>query len=208
MKSVFQALLWLAPVLAWAETPAKSLFVDGDPKAGEARAAVCAGCHGPGGDSAMPDWPKLAGQHAGYLNDQLAQYQSGARGNPIMLGQVIHLSERDRRDLAAYYAAQKHTPGLASEEAVAIAQPIYRAGVAESGVPACAACHGPTGAGNPASGYPRLGGQHAAYTAAQLRAYQTGQRAGSTQAQMMAAIAKNLSEEEIDALASYLSGLQ
>lgn len=208
MKRVLVALLLLAPALAWAETAPTSLFHEGDPKAGEAKAAVCSACHGVAGNSAMPDWPKLAGQHASYVSAQLQLYKSGVRNNALMSAQAINLSDQDMQDLAAYFSVQTHTPGVASEDAVALAQPIYRAGDAARGIPACSACHGPAGAGNPASNYPRLGGQHAAYTAAQLRAYKTGQRAGSAHAEMMIAVAKNLSEEEIDALASYLNGLQ
>lgn len=197
-----------------------SPFLKGDAAAGEAKAAVCVACHGVKGNSAVAIWPKLGGQGAVYTYNQLkafkcpadpaqaAAQKCGPRVNAIMAAQVAALSDQDMQDLAAYFAAQAHTPGVASKDAVPVAEKIYRAGIAEKGVPACAACHGPTGAGNPAASYPRVGGQHADYSAAQLKAYRSKERAGGANGQMMSAVAANLSDEEIAALASYLNGLQ
>lgn len=191
-----------------ADAGAASPFLKGDAKAGEAKAAVCAACHGAKGNSAVPAWPKLAGQGAVYTYTQLKQFKSGARNNAIMAGQVAALSDQDMQDLAAYFAAQDATPGVASKDAVAIGEKLYRAGAADRGLPACSSCHGPAGAGNPAAGYPHVGGQHAEYNAAQLNAYRKGERKAGTNGQMMAEIAAKLTDEEIAALASYLNGLQ
>lgn len=209
MKRVLLALVLCAPMTAAvAQASGKDPLTQGDAAAGATKAAACAACHGVGGDSAMPDWPKLAAQGGPYIATQLKLFKSGERKNPIMQAQAVPLSEQDMKDIGAYYAQQKAAPGLASKDAVAIAEPIYRGGVATRGIPACASCHGPNGAGNPAAGYPRLSGQHAKYAAAQLQAYRSGERAAGGNGQMMAAIAAKLSDQEIEALASYLNGLQ
>jgi cytochrome c553 len=182
----------------------------GDAEKGAAKAAVCAACHGPGGNSSNPEWPKLAGQHAPYALAQLQAFKSGARKNPLMNAQVAALSEQDMKDLAAYFAAQKPQPGIASPDAVPTAEALYRVGDAQRGLPACIACHGPQGAGNAAAAYPRIGGQHARYSATALR--QLHAEAASAGAQsnraVMAAVAAKLSDAEIEALASYVNGLQ
>lgn len=185
-----------------------SPFLKGDAKAGEAKAAVCAACHGPKGISAIPAWPKLAGQGAPYTYAQLKHFKDGSRNNAVMAAQVAALSDQDMQDLAAYFAAQTSAPGVASKEAVAKVEKVYRAGAADRGVPACAACHGPTGAGNPAAGYPHIGGQHADYTSLQLNAYRGGERKAGANGQIMSAVAAKLTDEEIAALASYINGLQ
>lgn len=192
----------------FAAEEAASPFLKGDAKAGEAKAAVCAACHGAGGNSAVPAWPKLAGQGAPYIYAQLKHFKDGSRNNPVMAGQVVALADQDMQDLAAYFAGQTQTPGVASKDAVATAQKVYRAGAADRGVPACASCHGPSGAGNPAAGYPRIGGQHADYSAAQLTAYRKGERKAGANGQIMSEVAAKLSDAEIAALASYLNGLQ
>lgn len=207
MKRVLLALMVCAPLsMAVAETGSDP-FVHGDVEAGAAAAAVCAACHGPGGKSAMPAWPKLAGQGASYTYSQLTAFKSGDRKNPVMQGQAAPLDDKKMRDLAAYFMAQEPAPGVASEQSIEIAEPIYRGGLAGRGIPACAACHGPTGAGNPAAAYPRIGGQHADYLAVQLRAYRAGERATGAGA-MMASVAAGLTDAEIDALASYINGLR
>ncbi len=196
-----------APVIA-AEAGAAQPFLQGDIKAGEAKAASCAACHGPKGNSATPAWPKLAGQGAVYVYEQLQQFKEGHRTNAVMAPMAAPLSDQDMQDLAVYFAAQPASPGVASEDAVAIAEPIYRAGIADRGVPACSGCHGPTGAGNPAAAYPRLGGQHAEYAQAQLKAYRAGERKAGAKGLMMSQVAAELTDEEIAALATYISGLQ
>lgn len=179
----------------------------GDAEAGKAKSAACAACHGADGNSANPAWPKIAGQHASYLADQLAAFKSGARMNALMAGQVAALSDKDMQNLAAYFAAKEQSAGVANPDQVAVAEAIWRGGKADAAVPACAACHGPSGLGNAAAKYPRVSGQHAAYTASSLRAYRDGSRAGTDQAKMMSQVANGLSDAEIDALASYISGL-
>lgn len=224
MTRVLLAFVLCAPVLALAQEAAsapaaagKDAFVQGDAGSGGTRAAVCFACHGPGGNGAInPDWPKLAGQHSSYLYAQLTQFKSQKRKNPVMLGQAAGLSDQDMRDVAAFFAAQKPVPGVASKDSIAVAQQLYRAGDAARGVPACASCHGPDGAGNAAAEFPRIGGQNPGYVANQLHAYATCggnelkncDRGGEGKAQMMSTIASKLKENEIQALASYVSGLQ
>lgn len=208
MKRVLLAFALCVPMLASAEEAAKDLFVKGDAAAGATKAAVCGACHGPNGNSANAEWPKIAGLSSTYTYSQLKAFQKGERKNAVMMGQVAALSDQDLRDLAAYYANQKMSPGVTSKDAVAIAEKLYRAGDATRSLAACSACHGPTGAGNPGSGYPRISGQHATYGAAQLRSFRTGERSAGLNGQMMKAIAAKLTDQEIDALASYINGLQ
>jgi cytochrome c553 len=192
-----------------APAAAKDVFTQGDATAGAAKAAACFACHGPNGNGAInPEWPKLAGQHSSYIQEQLTAFKSAQRKNPVMQGQAAALSDEDMRNLAAFFAGQKPVPGVASKDSIAIAEKLYRAGDASRGLPACAACHGPTGAGNAAAQFPRLGGQNTAYAANQLKSYHNGERGAQGKGQMMAAIAAKLSDQEIQALASYISGLQ
>lgn len=188
-------------------SPVAAQMVDGDPQAGASKAQACAACHGANGNSANPEWPNLAGQHADYIFAQLQFYQSGARENAIMQGQAAGLSEEDMADIAAHFASLEMEVGETSEALVDLGRSIYLGGIADKGVPACAACHGPAGEGIPGAGYPRLGGQKAVYVSQQLQAYRSGERAGYGQASVMTAIAGNLSDDEIEALASYVYGL-
>jgi len=213
MKRLFMALVLVAPTMLSfnvqaEEAAAKDPFTHGDAAAGATKAAACVACHGVGGNSAMPDWPNLAGQGSAYIQHQLKAFKSGERKNPIMMGQAANLSDADMADIAAYFTQQKVRPGLASKDAVAIAEPLFRGGDANRGLPACASCHGPRGAGNPAAGYPRIGAQHGKYTATQLTAYKSGERGVGTNGHMMQTIAAKLSDQEIEALASYVNGLQ
>ncbi|MDR3414819.1 MAG: c-type cytochrome [Nevskia sp.] len=214
MKRVLLALALCAPLYAAADagapaSAAKDTFVQGDAGAGGAKAAACFACHGPGGNGAInPEWPKLAAQHSSYIYEQLTAFKGGDRKNPVMLGQAAALSDEDMRNLATFFAGQKPVPGVASKDAVAVAEKIYRAGDAARGLPACSACHGPTGAGNAAGQFPRIAGQNAGYSANQLKSYKSGERGAQGKGQMMAAIASKLSDQEIQALASYVSGLQ
>lgn len=178
----------------------------GDAEAGKAKSAMCAACHGPDGNSPAPTFPKLAGQHAAYIAKQLAEYKSGARQNATMNGMSAALSEQDMADLGAFYAAQSVTIGTAAEDKAALGETLYRAGNAASGVSACAACHGPAGAGNPMANFPRLNGQHADYTVLQLKAFRAGQRANDAGA-MMRGVAKKMTDEEIEAVSQYIQGL-
>jgi len=190
------ACLWLMP----AQAPAA------DAQAGQAKSAPCAACHGVDGNSVNPQWPKLAGQHPQYIYKQLQDFKSKARVNPIMNAQTASLSQKDMRDLAAYYAAQTTGPEAADKDKLRPGERVYRGGVAARDVPACMACHGPAGAGNAAAAFPKLSHQHAQYVAAQLRAYRAGERANDP-AEMMRDIAGRMSEAEIEAVAQYISGL-
>jgi cytochrome c553 len=184
-------------------------FPLGDAQAGATKAAVCGACHGMDGNSVDPQYPKLAGQHAAYIARHLALYKSGERENAIMAGFATVLSEQDMLDLGAHFATLDVTPGIADESMVETGQRLYRGGDADRELPACIACHGPTGKGNPLVPYPAIAGQHAAYTADMLRRYRDGavygESAGSAVA--MAAVAAELTDAEIEALASYLEGL-
>ena len=214
MKRVLIALALCAPLFVAAADDAapaatKDAFTQGDATAGAAKAPVCFACHGPGGNGAInPEWPKLAGQHSSYIAEQLGEFKGAQRKNPVMLGQASALSDADMSNLAAYFAAQPAVPGVASKDAIAVAQPLYRAGDAARGIPACAACHGPTGAGNAAAQFPRIGGQNSGYAANQLKSYKSGERGAAGKGQIMATIAAKLSDQEIQALSSYVSGLQ
>lgn len=178
----------------------------GDVEAGKTKSAMCAACHGPDGNSPAPNFPKLAGQHADYLAKQLQDFKSGERTDATMNGMAAALSEQDMADIAAFYAAQKGSIGTAAEDKVALGETIYRAGNAASGVAACAACHGPTGTGNPMAKFPSLNGQHADYTAVQLKNFR-GRARKNDAGSMMRGVAKMMSDEEIDAVAQYIQGL-
>ena len=184
-------------------------LAEGDPAAGQAKSAVCAACHGADGNSMVPNWPKLAGQHEQYLVRQISLIQSGARMVPEMMGIVPGLSAQDIADLAAYFSAQTMAGGVADETKTELGERIFRAGNAESGVPACMACHGPAGEGNPLAGYPALSGQQAVYTASMLTRFRGGENWGEADAasQVMNGAAAELTDDEIDAVASYIQGL-
>ncbi len=179
----------------------------GDPEAGQAKAAVCTACHGADGNSMVPNFPKLAGQVARYTVDQLTQIKSGARVVPEMMGIVDNLTQQDMEDLAAYYASQKGSVGAANAELVEVGKALYRGGNLAKNVPACAACHMPTGQGNGPAAYPKLGGQHAVYIAGQLEKFRKGERQTDGDTRIMRDIAAKLSDAEIQAVASYISGL-
>ncbi len=173
---------------------------------GAQKAAVCAACHNADGNSTNPEWPKLAGQGARYLREQLRAFKGGTRKNATMAPMAANLSDEDIKAVAEYFAAQKRTIGAAKPELVGAGERLYRGGNNATGVPACMACHGPRGSGNPAAGYPALGGQHAVYVARQLDAYRTGERATDGNA-IMRTIAAHLSAAEIEAVSSYIEGL-
>ena len=184
-------------------------FAKGDAAAGQAKSAICAACHGMDGNSTVPTWPKLAGQHESYLVRQANLIKSGARMVPEMAGITPGLSEQDIEDISAFFSSQAKNGGVADESKVETGERIYRAGNAESGVPACMACHGPAGEGNPLAGYPALAGQHSVYTATALTRFRAGENWGEKDApsQIMNGSAAELTDEEIEAVASYLQGL-
>ena len=181
---------------------------EGSPEAGQQKAATCAACHGADGNSVTPIWPSLAGQHATYIERQLESYKNAERADAGMQGFASSLSAEDMADVAAYYADQSMAVKGADPTEVERGQRIYRGGIPERGIAACIACHGPSGMGNPLSGYPRVSHQHAEYMGQTLRAYRSGaRRSDATLNQMMRNIAELLLDDEIDALASYMQGL-
>ncbi|MCF8187920.1 MAG: cytochrome c4 [Sulfuritalea sp.] len=209
-KFVCVALMSLS--VAWANEekapaaadPAKgsTLYSNGDPSRG---ILACVACHGAAGNSTITQNPKLAGQHDAYTQKQLHNFKGPDRNNAIMTGIAKALGEDDVRNIAAYLEQQKPAPGSArNKNTVDLGKKIYRAGIAEKQVPACAGCHGPNGAGIPAQ-YARLAGQHQDYTIAQLTNFRTGTRANSAQ---MTAVGKRMSDEEMQAVADYIAGLR
>ena len=188
-----------------------------DAAAGAEKAATCLACHGPNGNSVNPEWPSIAGQNAAYIAEQLKLYRLGHRQNPNMTPQAQAIAtDQDVLDIAAYYAAQ--TPaGLEADPSFWKAgEALYRAGDAKRGIPACKACHGPVGRGNPAAGYPSLRAQHSVYTVRQLGDYSaearyvdaTGQKQASRNGHMMVTIAKRLTAADVRDLASYIQGMR
>ena len=178
----------------------------GDAAAGQGKSAVCAACHGADGKAIQPAYPNLAGQHESYIAKQLTEYRDGGRVNALMTGQAANLSDQDILDLAAYYSSMTHIEGVASEENLQHGMDIYRGGITSAEVAACSACHGPAGMGNPAAAWPVIAGQNAQYLADQLRYFRSGERANSPNG-MMAGIAQRMTDEEIEAVANYMSGL-
>jgi cytochrome c553 len=202
------AMITVLTAAAPARAAEGSSYKLGDAAKGKAIATtVCAACHGPDGNSVVPVNPTLAGQHARYTEKQLTNFKSEQRKNPIMLGMVANLSPADMKNLGAYFESQKPAANVARDQSAAdLGQRLYRGGLATTGLPACAGCHGPAGAGIPGQ-YPRLAGQHKDYTAAQLKGFRAGERAND-EASMMRTIAQRLSDEQINALAEYVAGLR
>jgi cytochrome c553 len=181
---------------------------DGDARAGETKAQICVACHGPAGNSMIPTFPHLAGQHAKYTAKQLADFKAGtARSAPEMIGMVANLTEQDMADIAAYYAKQPPKVGQADAKLAELGEKLYRGGNRAKGVAACIACHGPAGAGNPMTAhFPRLSGQHTMYVSKALKDFREGKRSNDLSG-MMRDIAGKLSDAEIEALAAYIAGL-
>lgn len=204
MKSV-----WILPSLVFslsvsaAQVATPEVYA-GDAAAGKAKSASCAGCHGVDGNSATGDFPKLAGQHPNYIKSSLAAYKDGSRNNALMMGMAAPLSETDMADLAAYFASQAVSPGAADPAVVGRGEQLYRFGDAAKGISACAACHGPTGAGMASAGFPAVHGQWSAYTAQQLQLFRDGGRVNT----MMNGVAVNMSDADMAAVASYIEGLR
>ncbi len=187
--------------------PALAIEIGGDATRGEARSQVCAACHGADGNSTNPQYPKIADLGASYLYKQLKDYKEGRRQNAVMSGIVATLSDQDMRDLAAYFAAQMRTSGTTDEAQPRLGQRLFQDGNGATGVPACASCHAPDGAGNPATKFPALAGQHPEYLADQLHGFRKGERANDA-GKMMRNIAPKLSDAEIRAVSEYIHGLQ
>lgn len=202
-----------SPIFAFASTAAAPAapvaapaVVKPDLAKGEASfGTVCAACHGADGNSGTPANPKLAQQHPEYLVKQLQEFKSGKRNNAIMSGFAGTLSEQDMKDMSYWLASKKAKPGAATDKTlVQLGERIYRGGIADRQVPACAGCHSPNGAGIP-SQYPRMSGQHADYTASQLTAFRDGVRKNSLQ---MGQIAAKMNDREIKAVSDYIAGLR
>lgn len=180
----------------------------GDATAGQGKAAACGACHGMDGNSSDPQYPKLAGQSEQYIAQQLKNFKSGKRQNPIMMGMAAPLSEQDMHDIGAYFAGKSALPGVADQALVGRGEQLYRQGDASKGVPACMACHSIDGRGNPGAMYPQLTSQHAQYIQATLKAMHDGTSWGDdAHAKIMPSIAQKLDEKDIAALASYVEGL-
>ena len=197
---------------------AHALAAEGDAKAGESKAAACAACHGKDGNSSAPTFPKLAGQGSRYIVKQLQDFKSGRRDNGIMKAQASGLSDQDMADLAAYFSSQTIQVGKADPELVKQGERLYRGGDLEKGIAACSGCHGPSGQGIEAAGFPHLAGQHADYIEAQLKAFRSAGREdiGGTKRMndadpgvkgMMQTTAAKMSDMQIKAVASFISGL-
>ena len=181
----------------------------GSIEAGKQKSGPCVACHQIDGNSTTPAWPKIAGQHEAYLIKQIQEIRKGDLGkrpNPVMYAFVEKLSYQDIEDLAAYYSSQKQTPGEAQKSLVEQGRKIFQGGLLSKGVPACAGCHSPNGAGNKLAKFPIVGGQQAEYLEAQLKAFASGKRSNDPN-EMMRNISAKMSEEEIKAVSSYMSGL-
>ena len=208
--------IWLSCMLMGTALADPLPLTDGSAQDGAAKAGVCLACHGMNGNSTNPEWPTLAGQSAVYVAEQLKLFRAGARTNPVMQPMASALSDDDINDLAAYYSTQTPTGLEADPSYWKSGEKLYRIGDRTRNIPACIACHGPMGAGNPGAGYPALRAQHAVYTVKQLSAYKDGTRYQQTQdptaksrnGQIMVTIAERLTAEDMRDLASYVQGMR
>jgi len=183
-------------------------YAKGDATKGKALAATCAACHGADGNSTNPDWPKIAGQGEAYIAKQLHDFRNEKRVDPVMSAQAKMIaSDEDVEHLAAYFASQQAKPGTGDAAKVEEGGLLYKGGKVSTKVTACAACHGPTGAGNDAAKFPQLAGQHSKYLVTQLKNFRSSTRANDA-GQMMRNIAEKMSDSDIEAVAEYISGLQ
>ena len=178
----------------------------GDAAKGKEKTATCAGCHGPDGNSPLAMNPKIAGQGAKYMAKQLREFKSGERPNATMAPMASMLSDEDIENVSAYYAQQKVQHMAVDDKYIELGQKLYRSGDADRDVPACMACHGPSGYGMASAGFPALGGQHPEYTKAQLLAFRDGSRNNDAN-NVMRDVVRKMSDEQIEALAQYLAGL-
>ena len=209
MKKLALSLTMLVGVLSANNAAA----FDGDASAGKDKSATCAACHGADGNAPVTMYPKIAGQHAEYLYKQLKEFKLGmtsggeeGRADPVMGGMAMPLSDQDMKDLSAYFASLNMSEGTTPEDVVEQGEMLYKAGDAERGIPACAACHGPRGNGTSLAGFPKISFQHAEYLKAQLEKFRDGTRANDHNG-MMRDIAKKLTDEDIEVLSKYLGGL-
>lgn len=197
--------LWFAILTMVIST---NIFAAGDPVRGQQLSITCTACHGADGNSTIPTYPNIAGQHESYIYKQLMEFKSGKRDNAIMKGITLGLTEQNMQDLGAYFAQQTLKTSQAADPAVIeLGEALFRTGNAEANVPACMGCHGPNGKGNPEAKFPALTGQHAAYTLLQLQTFHSEARANDA-GRMMRNVASRLRAEEMDALSQYLQGLR
>ncbi|WP_372874003.1 cytochrome c [Pseudomonas sp.] len=179
----------------------------GDAAAGQDKVVMCGACHGADGNSAAPNFPKLAGQGERYLLKQLNDIKSGDRSVVEMTGLLNNLSDQDLADISAYYASQNMSVGAADPKLVERGEALFRGGKLNEGMPACTGCHSPDGAGLDAAGFPQLGGQHAGYVAKQLTDFREGNRTNDGDSMIMRGIAAKLSNKDIEAVSSFIQGL-
>jgi cytochrome c553 len=181
----------------------------GNIEAGKNKSQSCVACHNEDGNSTVPMWPKIAGQYPDYFIKQLHAFQQGETGpryNAQMQSIVDKLNDQDIADLAAFYASQVQTPGKAQAEWVTLGERLYRGGDISKGLTACIACHGPKGLGNELANFPRVSGQHAEYTLAQLQAFQNGTRHNDPN-NIMQMIAQRMTDQEMQAVSDFIAGL-
>jgi len=203
MKKVFMIALTTLSIGA-----SSSVFAEGNADAAKEKVTtVCAACHGVDGNSAAPNFPKLAGQHPGYIKKQLHDFKSGKRVDPVMGAQAKPLTDQEIEDLAAYFSTQTVKLGAANADKVALGESIYRGGNVTKKVTACTACHGPEAKGNVAANFPALSGQHPTYVKKQLADFKKEGGRSNDPSAIMRNIAANMSDKEIEAVAEYITAV-
>ncbi len=202
MKRVWILATFISGTIVGSAAPAA-----GDAQAGAAKAVVCQACHGANGNSVNPEWPSLAGLGADYLAEQLKAFKDGKRNNPVMMPNAAALSAQDMADLGAYFDSLVNTGLEADPSYWKAGEKLYRGGDKARGIPACMACHGPTGHGNEAAKFPALRGQHSVYVVKQLNDYASGARTTGPN-DIMQTIAKRLTAEQMRDVASYVQGMR
>lgn len=204
MKNIIITLVLMVGVMGMVQAK-------GDVAAGRNKAALCMACHGPGGNSMVDMYPKIAGQHAPYIKKQLVELKAAVSGQvgraaPVMGPMALPLSDQDMNDLAEYFSSEKRTPAAILDDEATIGKALYMGGDMSRSLPACAACHGPRGVGMAQAKYPSLSGQHPAYIKTQLNNFRAGTRDNDPNG-MMRDTAQKLTDEEIDGLSRYIAGL-
>jgi cbb3-type cytochrome c oxidase subunit III len=196
-----------AGVAMAAETAAPAVK-PGDATAGQAKSATCGACHGVDGNPSLTQYPKLAGQHESYIARQVELFKTNKRSNPVMMGFIASLTPQDMQDIGAYFASKASLPGVADAKLAVRGEALYRGGDKAANVPACMACHGPDGRGNPGAGYPQLAGQFTDYTTAKLKDFRDGKSfSDDDKGAIMPTVVHGLNDADIAALASYIEGL-
>jgi cytochrome c553 len=208
MKKLTFAVCVLMSGMVFADGTSPDTGMKADAAAGKAKAGACMACHGADGNSPSDAFPKIAGQGAKFLEKQLHAFKSGSRKNALMESQVAELSDQDIANIAAHYSGQTMSQNEAKNEALARGKTLFLGGDTGKNLPACMACHGPNGAGNAAAGFPRIGGQHATYIAAQLVNFAKGGNSQDAAREMMEDIAVRMSADDIAAVSNYASGLK